>query len=186
MNAPATSSPISYGADLPKYAAVPLLHLPVDQVQTYFQTLGVYDTLRYRFSDLDDPKWDDVIGIIQRVGKQMYMVLDQYQRVVAEFMLEGFTGQSAQIHFSFHPELLTIQEKFEVGKYVLRTLFHDWTDPKTEKPFLQSVYGLTPLPNRVACIFALKAGFKKLGILPGGCKYLGGIEDAMISVASNG
>ena len=167
------------------YTITPLLQLDAHQVQAYFQTLGVHDTLKYRFSDIDDPQWDSVLGVIRRMGRGMYLVLDCAGSVCAEFTLENHTGQSAQSHFSNHPELST-RKRLEIGRHCVNYILTEWVSPDTKRPFLRSLYGLTPLPNRAGCIFALKIGYKKLGVLPGGCTYMGKTEDAMISVASNG
>jgi len=166
------------------YSIVPLLHVDKHAVQTYFQQMAVHDTLKYRFSDIDEPQWEDVIGVIQRMGRGMYLVQDSDSNIVAEFTLENFTGQSAQSHFSTHPEIKT-QERLAIGRYCVNYILNEWVNPATKRPFLRSLYGLTPLPNRAGCIFALKIGYRKLGVLPGGCTYMGKTEDAMISVASS-
>ena len=185
MNAPAHSATRTVGISTPDHSIVPLLSQAQDKVQYYFQQLYAADTLKYRFSDLDNPQWLDVLEVIQRMGQGMYLVLDCDSNLVAEFTLESFTGQSAQLHFCMHPDI-DIQEKLVIARHTLEHILLHWINPSTRQPFLKSVYGLTPIPNRVACIFALKAGFKKLGILPGGCTYMGKTEDAMISVATNG
>ena len=185
MNAPAHSATRTAGISKFGHDIVPLMSQKQDDVQYYFQQLYAADTLKYRFSDLDNPQWLDVLEIIQRMGQGMYLVRDCDRNLVAEFTLEGFTGQSAQLHFSMHPGI-NIREKLVIARHTLEHILLHWINPATTRPFLKSVYGLTPIPNRVACIFALKAGFKKLGILPGGCTYMGKTADAMISVASNG
>jgi len=178
MNAPASSEMKTLGCSI-----VPLLNVPKDAVQTYFQTLAVYDTLKYRFPDLYNPMWLDVVEVIQRMGSHMYLVQEPDGEIITEFMLDNSTGQSVQSHFSTHP-LLSTNKRIEVGRYCVDQVLTKWIDPKTRKPFLKSLFGLTPLPNRAACIFAMKIGYKKLGILPGGVSYLGKTVDAMISVAS--
>jgi len=164
------------------YKIVPLLALTTAKIQEYFQVLYMHDTLKYRFADIDEPQWADVIDVIKRMGKQMYFVTNE-EGILAEFTLEGFTGKSAQVHFSFHPTALSTKEKLGVGKFTLDQIFNHWKNPETDEAYLDSLYGLTPTPNRVACIFALKAGFNKLGVLPSGMRYRGAIVDAMVSIA---
>jgi len=182
MNAPTTLT-ISM-ADTPfadkDLSVVPLLRLDTDQVQFYFQSLYVNDTLKYRFADIVDPKWDDVKRCITRVGQQMFMVVRE-GKIVGEYMLENLAGRAIQGHFSTAPHL-TFRQRIAVGRFVLRSLLN--FEPNGEGYMFDAVYGLTPLVNRVACLYALKIGFKKQGILPNGTKYLGGYEDCMISVAT--
>ena len=151
---------------------VPIHELEAVQVETYWQLLAFQDTLKYRLCDIEDPKWEDVKGMIQRMWPGMYYVVAD-EGIIAEYTLENFTGKSAQIHFSFLPGL---ENKEGVCRLVLETLL----SPKN----LLSVYGLVPTENRVACVFALRNGFKKIGILPGGMKYRGKVMDAMITVAT--
>ena len=186
MNAPTLVSEASVSsAPPPAWYVAPVLHIPNAVLQTYWQTLYMHDTLKYRLCEVEDPTWSDVKEMIQQTGPhfQMCALVSQEGEVQAEFALDNFTGQSARIHFSMHPKL-TFKEKLLVGQTTLQYLFHELRHPNTKDPFLRSVYGLTPMSNRVACIFALKAGFKKTGVLPGGIKYLGKTDDAMISVAT--
>jgi RimJ/RimL family protein N-acetyltransferase len=150
----------------------PLLDLPVDQVQFYFQSLYKDDTLKYRLADLKDPAWDDVVRMITRHGRNMFCVVDN-DKIVAEFMLENFKGRAAQIHFSMHPENKT-GYSLQVARKTMAEVM-SW-------PMIDALYGLTPTENRRACWFVLKVGFRKLGILPSGLNYLGGVSDAMISL----
>ena len=148
---------------------LPLIEVDGVVVRAYWDALLTADTLKYRFSDEVDPDIEIVRDVIRRMYRGMFAVVESGV-MIAEYTLEGFTGKSAQLHFSFHPSR---GDKKEVCRLVLAEIF------KT----LDSVYGLTPKPNRVACIFALRNGFKKLGILPSGCTYMGQIVDAQISVA---
>jgi len=159
---------------------VPLLAMPSDEVQFYFQTLAMHGLLKYRLSDYDDPQWEDVKDVIRRMGNHMY-VLTTDKRILAEFTLENFTGRAAQIHFSMHPGNTAFQN-LKLCRYGLKTILSTWRQEDDElEPYLDSLYGLTPIHNRVACLFVLRAGFKKLGTLKSACQYCGHICDGMIT-----
>lgn len=136
----------------------------------------MHDTLKYRLANVTDPAWDSVVRMITNMGKTMFMLKDD-NRIVAEFMLENFSGEAAQIHFSMHPDNPT-QYSYKVAKAGIDALL--------VQPGLKTLFGLTPLKNRAACLFNLKIGFKKLGVLPKGITYLGSAEDAMVCVKHNG
>jgi hypothetical protein len=163
----------------------PLLTMGKDEVQTYWQTLYMYDTLRFRLCDLDSPTWSDVLDMIVRMGQNMYCILDD-GRIVGEFMLEGFTGKSAQIHFSMHPDN-KYKDTLTYARYTLDQILNHWKH-KDGTWYLDSLYGIIPISNRASCITCLKSGFRKIGILPSGMRCQGRIEDATITVmeASDG
>lgn len=166
------------------YKIKPLLYFEIDKVEEYFQLLDVHDFLSSRFCDCKNPKWLDVLGIINaRKGLHMYGVENTDGRIVGEFHLEQFTGLSAMMHFSMSPEV-SFPEKIKIGRFVLDYLFSKWIDSKTGKPYLRSVFGLTPSDNRAALVLARKVGFKVLGVLPSGIISKGKPTDATISVAS--
>ena len=151
---------------------LPINGVDKEVVKKYWKSLEAADTLKYRLSDVDNPVWDDVLEMMSRMGSRMFVVVES-GIVIAEFMLENFTGKAAQIHFSFHPKC---KNKSEACKLTLDTCFKSF----------DTIFGLTPIKNRVACVFALMNGFKKLGILPSGCVYMGEIVDAQISIAVKG
>lgn len=159
-----------------------ILSMDKDLVQYYWQTLAMHDTLKYRLSDVEDPTWSDVLGMIRNCGKHMYMVLDD-EKVVGEFMLENFTGKSAQVHFSMHPEN-SFKYNLQICRYGLVQILSRWKSADDDQhPFLDSLFGLTPVNNRRACIFVLKAGFRKLGVIRAASSYCGHICDGMITTA---
>jgi len=151
----------------------------------YFQTLAMYDTLKYRFSDIPEPDWTDVLDVIKRMGQSMYLIEDSTTgQIVAEFALENWTGRACQSHFSTVPTTdITSAERIEIGRQAIAHMF-SLTHPETGEPILDALYGLTPLSNRAACIFALKIGYKKQGILPSGILVDDKPMDCMISVCS--
>ncbi len=182
MNAPHIhpDSP-QLSSSTPALRVTPLLSIDAHEVQYYFQTLAVHELLEERFSDIESPTWSDVVAVITRMGQQMYLVVNQKDRIVGEFMLENFTGRSAQVHFSMSPEV-SPKERLAAGKLGLRHTLHC---PHPDRGyFLDSIYGLTPLVNRAACGFALRAGLKRQGVLPSGMTYKGEPVDCMISVCT--
>lgn len=160
-----------------KVTSVPLFDLDSAVVEEYWQALIAAGTLKYRFCNCENPDWQTVLHTIVACGNNMYCEVDEDGKVVAEFLIEHFTGASAQIHFSMHPDLLT--------RYAL-TIAREASGQIMITRKLKSLFGLTPLPNRAACIFIQKVGFKKVGILPGGLTYLGTTVDALITVKELG
>lgn len=152
---------------------IPLLALPIDRVQTYWQTLYMNDTLKYRLADVNNPDWQDVLGMITRMGRGMWCLVEGIDEVRGEFMLENRTGRAAQVHFSMHPDNDTAYS-LAITEQALQTIFSSMD--------VETLYGLTPTMNRVACLYIRKVGFKKIGILPKGINYMGRISDAVISV----
>lgn len=153
------------------YRVDELLSLDRDIVQEYWQKLYMEDRLKYRLCDIDDPQWDDVKEMILHHGSDMYCVTS-YGFIVAEFMLENFTGHAAQIHFSMRPGL-TATESFRAARFA--------TDQVLKRSF-STLFGLTPATNRAARIFNQRVGFRCIGILPAGMRDRGKIVDAHIMV----
>jgi len=149
----------------------------------YWKDLEKSDRLKYRMCDISTPNMEAVHRLLWYHGHNLYYVQMQ-DDIVGEFMLNNFTGKAAQIHFSTHPKL-----HMKVGIPLIKSVIEDifkWKSSDTEEPYLLSLYGLTPVTNRAACIIVLKVGFKKKGILPGGMWFLGKPVDAMFTVrASN-
>ncbi len=170
-----------------EYKVFPLLHLHPDKVQYYFQRMYAEDTLKYRFSDIEDPAWSDALEVIQRMGNTMYVVQHQdteanTEDILGEFTFENFTGRACQSHFSTSPDIDT-KTRIKIGRFAAEySLTRKRLD--TGEYFLDALFGLTPLTNRAACIFAMKIGYKKQGILPSGMIVDGKPEDCMISTCT--
>jgi len=148
-----------------------VLVVPPDAVQEYWQLQYMHDRLKHRLCDIVNPSWTDVLDMICRMGKHMYMIFHQ-DVAVCEFMLENFTGRSAQIHFSMRPGLKA-SDSFKIARFGVDSLLVN---------YLESLYGLIPVPNRASKIHCLRSGFTCLGILPSGLSYQGKIVDAYIMV----
>ena len=183
MNAPTLSPKTASSSSAKALCVVPLLHLRPDQVEYYFQRMYSADTLRFSFCDIIDPTWSDVKQVISRIGNCMYLVIDpKTDEIEAEFTLENFTGRAAQAHFSTSPDIAT-KERIDIGRMGARHILTR-VNPETGEYFLDALYGLTPLVNRAARIFALKIGYVRQGTLPSGLMHMGKPEDCMISVVT--
>ena len=157
---------------------VPVLQTPPDVVQYYWQKLAMEDQLQYRLSDIPNPTWDDVLKMIRRMGTHMYMGMNDV-KPLGEFALENFSGKAAQIHFSANPEN-TLRETLDMTRYSLMHVLSHWKNEKNES-YLDTLVGLTPVNNRRACLFVLKAGMKKMGIIPSACIHSGQVCDGMLT-----
>lgn len=157
----------------------PLLGLNKDAVQTYWQQLYMSGRLETRMCMVKDPRWEDVLELIRNKGQQIYHILDDLD-IVGEFMLDNFMGRSAQGHFSMHPDL-PHKRAIEIGSMVADQILQ-WPSSNSTGPIFKSIYGITPVTNRAACIWVQKIKFKKIGILPGGIVDRGKVVDGMISI----
>lgn len=152
-------------------------------VVAYWSELYHADTLKYRFPEGASPGIEIPLSKLEDTTCLTYLVQGAGGSVIAEFTLENFTGKSAMIHFSTSPTL-SPKVRLYLASMLAHEIVNTWRQPNGE-PYLDSLYGMTPSDNRVACIFVQKAGFKKLGVLPSGSKYLGGVCDAMITVKTS-
>lgn len=152
---------------------VKMLSLPHDNVEFYWQTLYKEGYLDFRLCNVDNPTWEDVKEMIHRMGDTMFAVVNEKAEIQGEFMLENFTGLAAQIHFSIKP-----------GQHVSSAVrLMRWaSDEVLHHGFIKTLYGLTPVTNRAARIYNVRAGFKCIGTLPNGIKDRGKIVDGLIMV----
>ncbi len=156
---------------------------PKHEIQTYWQTLAMHDTLKYRINDIANPLWDDVQKILSNESYIHTYVKDMNEdnpRIVGECMLEGFKGSSAKLHFSLLPGT-TPEEKKEITHRTLDLLLQCF-DGTEGGPTVTTLYGVTPLLNRVACIYVLRSRFTKLAVLPDAEIHNGKVCDAMLTV----
>ena len=176
MNAPA---PLAMKINVSECTVRPLLQLDPHVVQAYWQTLHVHDTLRRRMGDLINPLWEDILTLIQTQGRTMYHIVvpqdGEADLAVSDFSVQNGVGNAARVHFGFLPAGLSLKEKLALAKASIDFVF-SWPEAPS------ALIGVTPVSNRAACIFALRSGFKKIAVLPGGARHLGQFEDAMISI----
>jgi len=174
--------------------AVPLYSLPPKDVFSYWEDLKNSARLEMRLCDTSDPDMDDVKRMIEMNGPHMYHVIFPHTStrtpshmpshmstpIAAEFMLNNFTGKAAQIHFSVHP-LLHIRKGLPLVKHIVHSIFTWRVKNSPREAYLDSLYGLTPVTNRAACLYVLKVGFKKRFVLPHGMWDKGKPVDAMVT-----
>lgn len=166
-------------------AVLPLSAVDKQDLETYWNALENKDTLKYRWVDMFQPTANSIIEWLLEYKPEdyfEYLVVDcDTGEIISEFALTDFKGKSAQVHFSMKPGLDT-KIAIQLADQVTDCILHNWSSVKDmEEAFIETIYGVTPTENRVACIFVLKAGFKKLGILPFGLDYMDKVSDAMIS-----
>jgi hypothetical protein len=163
---------------------VPASAVPLAALSDYWMDLHEADLLKYRWSDMEDPKPIDIIDYT-RTTPHMYNIVDTATGlVIADFSLGPFTGKAAQVHFSLHP---ASPPSFNVylASVVSDKILYQWNDiHNLEESFVDTLFGITPVKNRVACIFIRKAGFKSMGILNSGAKYLNEVDNALLTTKS--
>lgn len=171
------------------YSIVPMEGVSVEQITNYWKELQDYGQLAKRWGDLAFPSVKDIVDISLRKDPTYQMFAVIYcddGHMVAEFSLEHFTGRAAQVHFSMRQELDT-PVKYALADQVTDMVLEDWTDINSpDRPYLDTIFGLTPTIHRLACMFVLRSGFKKVGILPRGVHYMGQVSDAMLTIKTRG
>lgn len=169
----------------PVYTVIPALEIPDTIVVDYWQRLHKKGLLKDRLCDIENPTPLHVLEIMQSpLGQTMFLVWDrQHREFRAEFALTNFTGKSAMVHFSMHPENPP-QQSMHYARAVTDEVLNVWHERENPSvPYLYSLYGLTPVTNRAACAFVQRVGFRKIGTLPKG-QRVNGTEfvDAMITI----
>lgn len=161
-----------------KFFTLPLYSLPPDQVRDYWKDLYDSGYLKPRLCDVPNPSLSNAVHLMNTHGDGMYFVAVE-GKLVGEFTLDNFTGKAAQIHFSTHPDL-RFKDAVPLVRDVVRSIFN-WTVQGKEETYLDSLYGITPITNRAACIFVLRVGFEKQFILPSGMRDGDDVVDGMVS-----
>jgi len=166
------------------YLVVPAAGLTSQAIYHYWCELFNADTLKYRWSDWDQPTPQQVTDYCQETPNVFFVVDAETGAIVAEFALCNFMGKAAQVHFSMRPNQGTKLSIF-LADEVTNMILHQWKDiTNLEESYLDTLFGITPVDNRVACIFIRKAGFKAIGTLVSGTNYLGSVTDALLTTKS--
>ena len=165
------------------YQIVPMQMVKLVSVSNYFQDLSDANLINLRFPDIEDGP-NKVTICAEEVYKQhhSYVVVNCCtQKIVSEVHLAEFSGKSAKIHFSQHPTNTTKLNRY-LAKAITDCILNVWTFPGIKyNSFLDTLIGVTPSNNRAACLYVLRSGFTKLGIIPNCIDYLGVPANAMIS-----
>lgn len=169
------------------YVIFPSMAIHPEDSRAYWDMLEEADVIKYRLCNVVNPDADyaeEYSNWILNNGDesyQFYIVDAAYGTIVAELVLDNYMGASAQLHFSINPNNSPELNAF-LGNQVTDTILYNWKDTKGLGGFyLDTLYGLTPVDNRPACIFVLKSGMSKIGTLPNGSKYMGDVCDSMIT-----
>jgi len=166
------------------FLIVPVNGLDRVLVELYWGMLKQFDTLKYRWSDMIDPTVEEVTDYCYNTSHCYHVIDLESQIVVADFTLGPFVGKAAQVHFSMNPMNPTPLSIWLASK-VTDTILNQWKDvTNLEESFIDTMFGLTPVDNRVATVFIRKAGFKAIGTLISGANYLGETTDALLTMKS--
>ncbi len=144
---------------------IPIHQISRERLQEYWQSLYMYDRLKYRLGSEEDPTWTDVLEFIATCGNDMfYMELDG--EIIGEFALDGRIDvyNFRQLHYSFRPGL---QPKLvqRSAEYVVEQML-TW-------PGIGGIYGVLAQQNRAAIALAKRMGFQAVGLLIDGARIAG-------------
>jgi hypothetical protein len=140
---------------------------------------------RARFFDIEVLGPDDIhMALSTPSNITVYGVSDNTGEIECEATLNNFIGLAAQIHFSMHPrnwgpKALTVADGCVQWLFTLARV-----SPTVALPLVDSIFGLTPVKNRLAVRFIQKIGFEAKGVLPKALyfKASNSYEDALITV----
>ena len=159
---------------------------PDNFVREYWEALMDTDRMKMRFCNVEKPTLTDVQQCHCDPRVQCFYTWDnERHRLTADFMLENFTGKSAQIHFSMHPDN-SFKYSLALGRQITDQMIDDWRILGTDEFYLRSIYGLTPESNRAALLYNLRVGFKKVAVLPYGILDRGKLVNAVIVIKTRG
>lgn len=110
----------------------------------------------------------------------MFILYSDALGPVGHHFLENFTGESCVGHFNI---LRRSHGKaaLKLGRAALRLLFSS-TKGSSSVPYIQTMMGLTPIHNRLACRFIEKIGMVPKTIIPNSCYHEGQPSDCLLTV----
>jgi len=166
-----------------RYGIIPARAIPEKLIESYWGDLHLTGLLKYRWCDTDPNclNLHELRDYSVSNGQTYFVVDTKYKKIIGEFTLTSFTGAAAQVHVSTHPNNHPNVNR-KLGKKITDEVLYTWKREMSEEPFLDTLYGLTPEPNRAARIYLLRAGFKNMGTLISGTKYEGIVCDAIMSM----
>lgn len=164
------------------YAVVQTKKTPKAVVEHYWRALEKSGRIQDRLCGFKNPTWRDAERLIQDCPHSFNVYDEEREILVADFALTTFTGKSAQVHFSMHPEN-SPQYSMKVARTITDQILNVWHEKDhPDKPFLYSLFGLTPVTNRTACAFVQRVGFKKVGTLYMGQQIGDTYVDALLTI----
>lgn len=168
-----------------RFEQVPRFQLSETEEAVYWNTLLKSGQAKARFCEALVNTYADIRAILDAYSMHTFYVWDpEHSRLCAEGTLCNFVGLAAQVHFSIHPNY-----RGSAGRQAaIETL--DWMmtlrRQEEDQPLVKSIFGLTPVGNKLALKFIQCVGFELRGILPGAVydAPAGQYVDAVISVRS--
>jgi hypothetical protein len=149
----------------------------------YWNALLARRHARIRFCETQIDGLADIYEVLDGSGILTFYAWDSaFERICVEATLCNFVGLAAQLHFSVHPDYMG-KAALEICEETLQWMF-SLRRMDEDQPLIKSLYGLTPITNRLAIKFVLNNKFEKLGILPSSVfdHAKGQYVDAMISM----
>lgn len=157
----------------------PLGVMSAQDIMDYWEALAQTDHLANRLCDVENPTVETALDMCMRFRSSMYYMLDEHHKVIGEFMLENFSGKSAQIHFSMRPDNDT-RLSLTAARKVIDNLLNVWKVVNSDEPYLRTLFGLVPELNKRAVAFCSHTQLSIVHKIPFGSEYLGEICDAVL------
>lgn len=166
-----------------EYMICPLRNILTNLLVDYLKKLDDHDLIKYRFADIVNPGVKEVYDSFDLKPNNTYFVIGTSPFMIrAEFTISDHFGRVGLMHFSMAPEN-TFKESLFLARDVIGKIFREWKSAdKPDEPYVTSLVGLTPVPNRRACLFITKVGFKRITVLPDAAHYNGVICDALLTI----
>lgn len=106
---------------------------------------------------------EEFTAMAQSPGVHMYFLATNAHELLGVVWLERQQERWAQLSYCLFSNTWGPKRTIPLGRWVVRKLLHMADD---EGFLLDMLVGFTPRRNRAACLFALRLGWKKVGVLP--------------------
>jgi hypothetical protein len=158
--------------------------LPLEHELFYWGRLMAEEQVEDRMPNIQNPTSKDVIEYITYLRPYMSYIVrtataeglcdpKDPTNVVGEFTLTSAIGKVARLHFSTSPDL-SPRERIDMVRVNTRLVLRN--------PKISALAGITP--HRKAVLLLLKAGWRKLGVLPDSIKTHNGYVDGTLMIAN--
>jgi len=166
----------------PRYDIIPFMFTPVGHLVNYLDKLYRANLLRERFTDIKDPTPINVADVLKKQGDRFYFVFDKERdQIVSEFALSDTINDVGVVHFSMSPDVKGHEVLYLMREVTNEVIVH-WKKQHSDEPFIRAMIGLTPIPNRRACLTIQRCGFKKIAVIPYAGRYNDKVCDAMLTL----
>lgn len=143
----------------------PHFQVPYAVTDTYWQTLLDTGLLHFRLPEVLQPTLQTVHEMHRIPSNIVFYGFDtDKSQICCEFMLCNFSGLTAQIHFSSHPDYRgnkNISLASQASNWLLGLKRKEDT-----RPLVRALWGMTPAHNRLAVRLIQKAGYEIKFTLP--------------------